>query len=92
MALIYSPVLRILRFVRLHNDVRTFAFTWHNQLTHDQDDMLSNADDDYAQFLKTILPYLNNTILIFMSDHGFRFGAMRTETVCSLSTYVFMEF
>jgi hypothetical protein len=70
------------RFIRLHADVRTFGFAWQSQLTHDNTDMLINADDNHEAFLRTVHPYLNNTILIFISDHGYRWGEMRTKTVC----------
>ena len=59
----------------LHNELY-FTYSFLTRLTHD---FLNNAgllDDVYHRFFDTIhkAGYLNNTILIFFSDHGIRFG------------------
>ena len=59
----------------LHNELY-FTYSFLTRLTHD---FLNNAgllDDVYHRFFDTIhkAGYLNNTIFIFFSDHGIRFG------------------
>ncbi|XP_076447072.1 uncharacterized protein LOC143284270 [Babylonia areolata] len=60
-----------------------FGFTFITRLTHDHTNDAGAADDPHLAFLKTFRAegHLNNTILIYYSDHGNRFGEMRSTYV-----------
>ncbi|VDO97886.1 unnamed protein product [Soboliphyme baturini] len=60
-------------------DLRVFAFSFHSILSHDSFDYIEFADDDTVQLLKFLRDngYLENTILMFMSDHGQRMADYR---------------
>lgn len=52
---------------------------WESSVTHDFLNVPVNNDLIFLMFLKSIQEYnvLNSTVLIFMSDHGMRWGAFR---------------
>lgn len=54
-------------------------FSFHAELSHDSINLIGVADDDVYHWLKSLKAsgVLNNTILIFMSDHGNRFAEIR---------------
>ncbi|XP_050306876.1 uncharacterized protein LOC126743706 isoform X2 [Anthonomus grandis grandis] len=56
-----------------------FGFFWGNSLSHDYLNRPSMGDPDYHQLFKELneTGSLNNTVLIFMSDHGIRWGDIR---------------
>jgi len=60
-----------------------FALTWSTALTHNNSNSGQLSAAAYAQFLRRIQEkgYLNNTILFFMGDHGYRFGPLRQTLV-----------
>lgn len=51
-----------------------FVFSFHGELSHDSINLVGVADQDFTDWLKELKSSgtLNNTILIFMSDHGNR--------------------
>lgn len=55
-----------------------FTFSWDTSLTHNHIDTASLADQEYVDHIKFIknTGVLNSSLLIFMSDHGYRFGKM----------------
>ncbi|PSN54628.1 hypothetical protein C0J52_10831 [Blattella germanica] len=57
----------------------SFAFFWGSSLSHDFLNYPSLGDDLYEDFFSNLINsgYLNNTVLIFMSDHGMRWGDIR---------------
>jgi len=59
-----------------------FATSWSTRATHSDMNEGQLTDDTYAQFLRRIEEkgHLDNTILFFLSDHGYRNGPTR-ETV-----------
>ncbi|XP_059147187.1 uncharacterized protein LOC131934934 [Physella acuta] len=66
----------------LFNNSKTepyFTYSFSARLTHDDENRASAADELYFQFLQTLVDkkVLNNTVLVFFSDHGPRFGAIR---------------
>ncbi|CDW54788.1 DUF229 domain containing protein [Trichuris trichiura] len=56
-----------------------FAFQFHSAYSHDDHNMLSLADQDVKEHLKSLYEdnFLNGTILVVMSDHGSRFSSVR---------------
>lgn len=60
-----------------------FGFTFITRLTHDNVNDAGAADEPHLNFLKTFRAegHLNNTVLIYYSDHGNRFGEMRNTYV-----------
>ncbi|UYV74235.1 hypothetical protein LAZ67_11002565, partial [Cordylochernes scorpioides] len=61
-----------------------FALTWINSLTHDYLNHGSMGDEFYERFLRKTRPYLNNTIIVLLSDHGMRWGSIRETTIGKL--------
>lgn len=61
------------------HDLPYFGFFWEVSLSHDYLNKPKLGDDQYYQFLKNFNSsgYMNNTALIFMSDHGIRWGGIR---------------
>ncbi|KYB29144.1 uncharacterized protein LOC664132 isoform X2 [Tribolium castaneum] len=54
-----------------------FGLFWMNSFSHDNINLPSSMDEKIVSFLKDIYDRLDNTILVFFSDHGFRFGDIR---------------
>ncbi|KAK2160235.1 hypothetical protein LSH36_137g00020 [Paralvinella palmiformis] len=56
-----------------------FSFLFQGELSHNDLDDLQVADDEVKDFLSTMERegYLENTLLILMSDHGLRAGSFR---------------
>jgi len=58
---------------------RKFSFLFHSEFTHGGYSEVRVVDDDLRHFLRYMNDsgYLNNTVLILMSDHGARFQSVR---------------
>ncbi|KAJ8729268.1 hypothetical protein PYW08_000849 [Mythimna loreyi] len=58
---------------------KLFGFFWEVTMSHDYLTYPMAMDDSYERFLKTLenKHYLDKTILILLSDHGIRWGAIR---------------
>ncbi|XP_015439519.1 PREDICTED: uncharacterized protein LOC107194414 [Dufourea novaeangliae] len=56
-----------------------FLFGFHGELSHDSYNDIGVVDKDLHNWIKDLheLGYLNNTVLILMSDHGHRFAEIR---------------
>lgn len=56
-----------------------FAFFWASSLSHDYLNQINLGDNDYLEFFRFLNDsnYLNNTMIVFMSDHGMRWGEIR---------------
>ena len=56
-----------------------FAYAFSTRLTHDKLNLAGYADEPTARLLKSLHSegVLNKTLLIFLSDHGIRFGSIR---------------
>ncbi|XP_039764474.1 uncharacterized protein LOC120636962 [Pararge aegeria] len=59
---------------------KLFGFFWEVTMSHDYLNYPMVMDDDYAQFFKKLSAsgYLNDTIVILLSDHGIRWGEIRS--------------
>ena len=65
--------------VRMGSENRYFSFMWENSLTHHKVALAKEGDEPLFQTLKWFKQsgYLNNTVLIIMSDHGMRYLGFR---------------
>ncbi|KAI5720587.1 hypothetical protein M8J77_009129 [Diaphorina citri] len=65
-------------FVNQFSDYSYFNFVWMNAFSHDDVNTPSRMDKHVYEFLSGLnYTALNNTVVIFMSDHGVRFGPIR---------------
>ncbi|CAD6242737.1 GSCOCG00009554001-RA-CDS [Cotesia congregata] len=67
------------KVVREFNGDRYFAFFWEASLTHDFFNYPQLGDLPYSESISYLhnQGFLNNTVLIVMSDHGMRWGEFR---------------
>ena len=65
----------ILDLYSVYDTKPKFVFMFNSEYTHDSPNMVRLFDDDFSSFLRTMTQrnWLNNTLLILMSDHGPRF-------------------
>lgn len=61
--------------VSSRNNTPVFIYTWLTNLAHGDLNAAQFADESYFSFLQNL--DLSNTILFFMSDHGYRYGVIR---------------
>lgn len=57
-----------------------FSLMWGASMSHDFLNLPRFSDDDHRQFLQSLHEkgVLDNCVLVFMSDHGIRWGGIRT--------------
>ncbi|XP_053620717.1 uncharacterized protein LOC128681115 isoform X2 [Plodia interpunctella] len=62
-----------------HLDGKKYAFTFIADISHDDFNMISVADDDFVDFLKSFKNdgFLKDTLLFVMGDHGPRYAKIR---------------
>lgn len=72
-----------LDFVRTFKDNPFFTLFWINNFSHNDVNTPSALDKRFLQFFKDLeqTGILNNTIIMFLSDHGMRFGKIRETYV-----------
>lgn len=64
------------------SDYKLFGMFWEESVTHEHINYPHIMDKDYSKLLRNLedIGYLDDTILIFLSDHGMRWGEfVRTE-------------
>ncbi|CAH0383299.1 unnamed protein product [Bemisia tabaci] len=68
-----------LDFFRLTSDTRFFGVVWVNSLTHNSLQIPSTADDIMVDYFTSLgrLGVLDDTFIVFLSDHGIRIGEFR---------------
>ncbi|XP_022209974.1 uncharacterized protein LOC111065853 [Drosophila obscura] len=66
-------------FMLKYRDAPRFVFSFHGGLSHDSINLVGAADDDVHDWLVSLKEsaLLDDTILIFMADHGNRFAEVR---------------
>ncbi|OWF43798.1 uncharacterized protein LOC110459247 [Mizuhopecten yessoensis] len=71
------------RFLNAYKTKLKFGFSWMSELGHDYPDFLEIADQDFTDFLHwmKIEGHFDNTVLMFMSDHGSRIDDLRNTAV-----------
>jgi hypothetical protein len=62
-----------------YKNAAKFVFGFYTEISHNDNNLAETADDDIVDTLKSLHEggYLNNTMLILMSDHGARFSDVR---------------
>lgn len=67
-------------FVRTYNDTPHFSLSFISSLTHNDMNNAGYSDREYQRFFHKIFKHqlINNTFVIFFSDHGIRFGSYRS--------------
>lgn len=60
---------------RVYEDKPKFMFAFHGELSHDYANKIAVAEHDLIEWLEWFQQsgYLNNTVMVFMSDHGQRY-------------------
>ncbi|KAK2170547.1 hypothetical protein LSH36_2g08008 [Paralvinella palmiformis] len=73
-------------FVRLFAGKPRFAFAFLTRLTHDGINKAGAADPLYLDFFRKLddAGHLENAVVLFYSDHGMRFGAIRETYIGQL--------
>ncbi|RUS70180.1 hypothetical protein EGW08_022053 [Elysia chlorotica] len=71
-----------LQLVRAFGKYRTtpfFGYSFSVRITHDESDLASKGDEAYHKFLTDLVATdaLENTVIVWFSDHGPRFGPIR---------------
>lgn len=70
-------------FTNTFKEERYFGLFWINSLSHNNMNRPSALDEHNAQFLQDLMSngIMNNSLVIFLSDHGMRFGKIRETYV-----------
>ncbi|XP_035826213.1 uncharacterized protein LOC101862804 [Aplysia californica] len=97
MAFIYDTWTQL---TQLFNNTRNkpyFGYSFISRLTHDNQNRASAGDELYLNFLSDLHTkrVLNNTLLLFFSDHGERFGPIRATyngIIEGRTPYMFLVF
>jgi len=65
------------------NKTPVFATSWSTTTSHDSYTGIQLLDEPYRDFLLRLEQkgYLENTIMFFMGDHGYRFGKIRETLI-----------
>ena len=66
-------------FVDVFSDKLKFGLFWMNTFSHNNINTASGMDDVFEKFLSYLMKskVSENTVVVFFSDHGFRFGKIR---------------
>ncbi|XP_065199485.1 uncharacterized protein LOC135831139 [Planococcus citri] len=71
----------VTEFTKRFHQQPYFNIFWTNSFSHNELNMPTVMDHRVVDFLQSIENYLNSTIVIFLSDHGMRFGKIRETFV-----------
>ncbi|ODN00949.1 hypothetical protein Ocin01_05733 [Orchesella cincta] len=67
--------------LRMGKDIPYFLLSWFTSIGHDDFNGLKTADNAFFDLLSSAMTNASanpdNTLIIFMSDHGYRFGSFR---------------
>lgn len=71
------------RFTEVMGERPFFSYTWISEITHDSLNSAGYADEPFRRHLETLYSSgtLNHTVLVFLSDHGLRFGDVRATYI-----------
>ncbi|TKR70877.1 hypothetical protein L596_022844 [Steinernema carpocapsae] len=65
------------QFLKAYEDQAKFSISWISQLGHDRMNNVYHADKDFYKFFHDNRERLRNSFIIFMGDHGMRYGDFR---------------
>ncbi|XP_074650552.1 uncharacterized protein LOC141905547 [Tubulanus polymorphus] len=73
-------------FIHTNKNKPFFSFAFITRLTHDDVNFAGAADEPHFEFLRSLheAGRLNNTAVLYFSDHGARFGGLRETYVGKL--------
>ncbi|GFR58564.1 hypothetical protein ElyMa_005363900 [Elysia marginata] len=94
---VHEPWLQIARTFGKDRTTPFFAYSFAVGITHDESDLASKGDEAYHKFLHDLVATdsLNNTVIVWFSDHGPRFGPIRETYHGRIETstpYIFFVF
>lgn len=71
------------QFIERYGDNLQFALSWNNELCHDYLNNLQLGDNDIFQFVRWLhtTGRLNNSVFIFLSDHGYLMNEIQNTFV-----------
>jgi hypothetical protein len=71
------------QFIERYGDNLKFGLSWNNELCHDYLNNLQLGDDDIFQFVRWLhtTGRLNNSVFIFLSDHGYLMNEIQNTFV-----------
>ena len=73
----------ILQLFRLSKNLNVplFLSSWLSNLSHDDENGIRKLDPGVAKFFETLNSegHLENTLVFFISDHGYRYGTRRAS-------------
>ena len=74
------------KFMTVNKENPWFVFSFITRLTHDNINKVGKADLLYTKFFRNAMEQglLDNTVVIFYSDHGIRFGEIRESYIGKL--------
>ncbi|XP_014245416.1 uncharacterized protein LOC106664313 isoform X2 [Cimex lectularius] len=87
----------LLDFARQFNNVPTFSLFWMNSVSHNDLNTPTAIDTKMVSFLEDLKStgILNSTLVIYLSDHGMRFGKIRETYIGHLEErlpYIYFSF
>uniref|UniRef100_T1GQV0 Uncharacterized protein n=1 Tax=Megaselia scalaris TaxID=36166 RepID=T1GQV0_MEGSC len=73
----------LIDFVRLYRSSPYFGFFWMNTFSHDDANAAFTMDDTVMKYLQSLEHELKhqNTVVMFLSDHGLRYGPARQAKI-----------
>ncbi|UMM16948.1 hypothetical protein L5515_013743 [Caenorhabditis briggsae] len=65
------------QFLDAYPDQKKFSWVWASVLGHSTENGIAHSDNDFYNFMVKHRKQLDNSFVLFMGDHGLRFGDVR---------------
>ncbi|PIC45015.1 hypothetical protein B9Z55_005184 [Caenorhabditis nigoni] len=72
------------QFLDAYPDQKKFSWMWASVLGHSTENGIAHSDNDFYNFMVKHRKQLDNSFVLFMGDHGLRFGDVRKTFVGAL--------
>ncbi|CAO4376593.1 unnamed protein product [Caenorhabditis nigoni] len=72
------------QFLDAYPDQKKFSWVWAINLGHDTENGIAHSDNDFYNFMVKHRQQLDNSFVVFVGDHGLRFGGVRKTFVGAL--------